>query len=388
MSNNYIFEQWDEEKLNLSMELLRGIYSYGFDTPSPIQQKSIIPLMTTNDVIAQAQSGTGKTGAFVIGSLTKVDKNNTNPQVLILSPTRELSIQNYNVTKSISQFMKNVNVHLLIGGTSVNEDKQKLMNEPSQVVVGTPGRVYDLIQRGVLNTEDIKTLVLDEADEMLSKGFKEQVYNIFRYMDKDIQVALFSATFPNECKELSMRFMRDPIKILVNREQLTLEGIKQYYVNMESDTQKYMTLKDLFDRITLSQCIIYCNSISRVQTLTQQMRNDNFPVVSIYGSMTQKERLQSLEEFKQGAYRVLISSDIIARGIDIQQVRIIINYDIPNDVSTYLHRIGRGGRWGRKGIAINFVENKQIKQLEYIQDYYQTQIDELTENFNNYLLSS
>lgn len=385
--SNYIFNNWEDEKLNLSMSLLRGIYSYGFDRPSPIQQKSIYPLMTKTDIIAQAQSGTGKTGAFVIGGLTKVEPSNTQPQVIILSPTRELSIQNYNVTKNISQFMKGVNTQLLIGGTSVRDDKTRLLNEPSQVIVGTPGRVYDLINRGILRIEMVKTLILDEADEMLSLGFKEQIYNIFQYLNENVQVALFSATFPDECKDLSMKFMRDPVKIFINREQLTLEGIKQYYVLLENDEHKYITLKDLFDKITLSQTIIYCNSIHRVQVLTQKMKNDNFPVACIYGSMKQQERNRILNEFKQGSYRVLISSDIIARGIDIQQVRIIINYDIPKNIHTYIHRIGRGGRWGRKGIAINFVDELNKKHVQYIENYYQTQIDELTDNFNDHLMS-
>jgi translation initiation factor 4A len=257
----------------------------------------------------------------------------------------------------------------------------KKIKKGSQIIVGTPGRTIDLINRRVLKFDHIKTLILDEADEMLSHGFKEQVYEIFKYFHEDVQVALFSATIPEELNDKVSRFMRDPIKILVKKEMLTLEGIEQFYVDLASDDDKYLTIKDLYDTISMSQCIIYCNSVPRVKHLTQNMTNDQFPVICIHSDMSQEERVRVFTEFKQGAYRVLISSDITARGIDIQQVSVVINFDIPKNVHTYLHRIGRSGRWGRKGLAINLVTKHDADKLRSIEEYYHITIRPLPNTF-------
>jgi translation initiation factor 4A len=219
--------------------------------------------------------------------------------------------------------------------------------------------------------------MLDEADEMLSSGFKEQIYNIFRYFNNDIQVALFSATLPSHIYNITNKFMRNPIKICVTPDKLTLEGIKQYYVAVNDDRDKYENLKKLYSFITLSQCIIYCNSVKRVMDLYDAMKEDQFPVSAIHSSMDKTERDVAFTEFRSGKARVLISSNVTARGIDIQQVSIVINFDIPKDVHTYIHRIGRSGRWGRKGTGINFITRRDIFKIKEIEQYYNTQIDEL-----------
>ena len=377
-----LLERWDDDEINIKPNLLRGIFSIGFENPSPIQKKSIIPISKNKDIIAQAQSGTGKTGAFCIGSLQLVDEKINETQILIISPTRELSKQTYSVLEQIGAFMQ-ISVQLLVGGTSIDEDVRLLEKNNPQFVVGCPGRVHDMMRRGYLKAKNIKLIILDEADEMLSSGFKEQVYNIFQKLNTNVQVALFSATMPEELSSLTEKFMRDPLKILVKSEMLTLEGITQYYIAVDDDQIKYNTLKDIFEIVSVSQCIIYCNSVKRVADLYTAMVEDNFPVCCIHSSMEKDERHAAYQDFKVGKYRVLISSNVTARGIDIQQVSTVINFDIPKDVHTYLHRIGRSGRWGRKGVGINFVTKYDVQKMRYIEQYYSTQIEELPANFQD-----
>lgn len=383
-ATKYIPKEIDKwEELEANSNLLRGIYAYGFEKPSPIQQKAICSLFDKKDVIAQAQSGTGKTGCFTIGVLERINTNLNETQTLILSPTRELSHQTNKVINGIGKFYKALKTQLLIGGTSIEGDITSLQNSPPHIAVGCPGRVHDMLRRKKLKTNHLKLIVLDEADEMLSSGFKEQVYNIFQYLNKDIQVALFSATMPESLNVLTNKFMRDPIRILVKTEQLTLEGIRQYYVAVENDSQKYDTLKDLYGVFSLSQCIIYCNSVKRVQDLFDAMTEDNFPVCQIHSNMDKAEREKNFNEFSSGNMRVLISSNVTARGIDVQQVSTVINFDIPKCVHTYLHRIGRSGRWGRKGMGINFVTRRDTRYMKEIEQHYHTNISELPASITN-----
>ena len=367
--------QWDD--LNCKSNLLRGIYAYGFESPSPIQKKAISPLFNKKDIIAQAQSGTGKTGCFAIGTLQLIDTEKPVTQALIISPTRELSIQTKGVINSIGNMMTGLKTQLLIGGTSIEDDVDSLNSNTPHVIIGCPGRIHDMLRRKKLKTENLGLIVLDEADEMLSSGFKEQIYNIFQYLPKDIQVALFSATMPVELNSLTEKFMRDPVKILVKTEALTLEGIEQHYIALDCDEQKYDTLKDLYGILSMSQCIIYCNSVKRVQDLYDAMMADDFPVCQIHSNMDNAERKKSYTDFKSGVNRVLISSNVTARGIDVQQVSTVINFDVPNCIHTYLHRIGRSGRWGRKGVGINFVTRRDSRKIKEIEQHYSTEITEL-----------
>jgi translation initiation factor 4A len=371
------YKCWDD--LSLKENLLRGIYAYGFDNPSQIQSRAIYPIINGKDVIAQAQSGTGKTGAFVVSALQSINENITDSQVLIMAPTRELAVQINTVATSVSTFMSHVNTQLLIGGRPMELDIKDLEQRP-KLLVGTPGRVHDLMRRRKINTKTINLMVLDEADEMLSSGFKEQIYNIFQFLSNNVQLCLFSATLPCEIKMLTEKFMRDPIKILVKTEAITLEGIKQYYIAIENDSDKYDTLKELFGSLACSQCIIYCNSIKRVSDLTEVLHKDNFPVSCIHSGMDKEDREQSYREFVKGNTRVLISSNLTARGLDVQQVNKVINFDLPKDIHTYIHRIGRSGRWGRKGMAINFITRRDIRKMKEIEQYYETEIKELPLN--------
>jgi translation initiation factor 4A len=374
------FEAW-EDIPELNTQLMRGIYGYGFEKPSPIQQKSILSITDGRDVIAQAQSGSGKTGAFAVGVLNRIRIDVMQPQALIMAPTHELAHQIHGVVRDLSTQMTGLNLQLLIGGTSTEEDLAALKANGPQVLIGCPGRVHDILRRQPAIGRGMQMLVLDEADEMLSAGFNEQIYNIFQQLNTNVQVCLFSATMPPELHTLSNKFMRNPVRILVKSEMLTLRGISQYHVALETDQDKYATLKDLFTRISVSQCIIYCNSIRRVSDLAEAMINDGFPVCSIHSGMDKSMREKMYREFRSGAHRVLISSNVTARGIDIQQVSTVINFDMPRDVHTYLHRIGRSGRWGRKGSGVNFVTRRDFRKLKEIESYYGTFIPELPADF-------
>lgn len=373
MQDNTI-KNWDD--LNLKDNLLRGIYSYGFENPSEIQKKAILPIIKNNDLIAQAQSGTGKTGTFSIASLQTVVDTEPTTQVLILSTTRELAIQTNKVIENISTFLENIKIKLLTGGTNVNNDIGYLNNNKPHIVVGTPGRVFDMVKRKKLDLFTVKLFILDEADEMLSSGFKDQIKTIFGYFNETVQTAIFSATMPREVVEITENFMKSPIKIMVNSSELSLEGIKQYYIAARDDKDKYELLKSLYDNLNKSTSIIFVNGISRVDSLYDAMINDDFQVCKIHGSLNKEERMEILNDFKNGGKNVLISSDLTARGIDIQQISLVVNFDVPRDIHTYLHRIGRSGRWGRKGTAINFISERDVSNMRRIESYYKISIEE------------
>uniref|UniRef100_A0A804PW35 RNA helicase n=1 Tax=Zea mays TaxID=4577 RepID=A0A804PW35_MAIZE len=330
-SYDEVFESFDD--MGLQENLLRGIYAYGFEKPSAIQQRGIVPFCKGLDVIQQAQSGTGKTATFCSGILQQLDYGLVECQALVLAPTRELAQQIEKVMRALGDYL-GVKVHACVGGTSVRED-QRILASGVHVVVGTPGRVFDMLRRQSLRPDNIKMFVLDEADEMLSRGFKDQV-------------GVFSATMPPEALEITRKFMNKPVRILVKRDELTLEGIKQFYVN--------------------------------VDWLTDKMRSRDHTVSATHGDMDQNTRDIIMREFRSGSSRVLITTDLLARGIDVQQVSLVINYDLPTQPENYLHRIGRSGRFGRKGVAINFVTRDDERMLFDIQKFYNVLIEELPAN--------
>ena len=366
------------DELDIKENILRGVYSYGFEKPSIIQHKAIPVLMSGKDVIAQAQSGTGKTGAFSIGSLNNIDDKMNDTQVIILSPTRELADQTYNVINELSNYT-DIRSCKVIGGTRIQECIQDLRKIP-HIIVGTPGRILDMMQKKHIFTDKIKTFIIDEADEMFSQGFQELVKQIFNYIPKTSQVGLFSATFPEELLELSKGFMNQPERILVQKEQLTLEGISQYYINVKHHNWKYDVLTDIYNTINISQCIIYINSKNRINQIYEQLNIDNFPVGMIHGNLMTNEREEIMNKFRQGDIRILLSTDLLSRGIDVQQLSLVINYDLPIQKETYIHRIGRSGRYGRKGVAINFVTDRDLGDLSELQTFYNTKIEEMPQN--------
>jgi len=378
-----ITSNWEEtvekfDDLNLKEDLLRGIYGYGFEKPSPIQQKGILPVIKGKDTIAQAQSGTGKTATFTIGMLQVIDSNSDKCQGLIVAPTRELAQQIAQVVTHIGEYLK-VQVHACVGGTSVKEDIKKL-REGVQVVVGTPGRVTDLMKKNFLKADHLRVFILDEADEMLSRGFKSQIQEIFQFLPGDVQIALFSATMPPEILEVTNMFMRDPARILVKKDELTLEGIRQYYIPIQKEEWKLDVLTDLYRHLDITQAIIYCNAKKRVVWLAEEMKKKDFTVSFMHGEMTHQQRELVMKEFRTGCSRIIITTDLLSRGIDVQQVSLVINYDLPYKKESYIHRIGRSGRFGRKGTAINFVTPDDAKFIKELQIHYSTQIDEMPQD--------
>ncbi|KAG1846759.1 P-loop containing nucleoside triphosphate hydrolase protein [Suillus subalutaceus] len=357
------------EDLNLKEDLLRGIYAYDFKKPSAIQQRAILPITQGRDVIVQAQSGTGKIATFSISILQSIDVSVCETQALVLSPTRELATQIQSAVLALGGQM-NVQCHACIGGTPIREDIQKL--ECGQhVVSGTSGRVFDMIRRRALRTRNIKILVLHEVDELFKKGFKDQIYD----------VVLLSATLPHDVLEMTTKFTTNPIRILVKSDdESTLEGIKQFFVAVEKDAWKFDALCDLHNTLTITQAVIFCNTRRKVDWLTEKMRAANFTVSPMHSQIVQKERDAIMAEFRGGASRVLITTDGLARGIDVQQVSLVINYDLPGNHEDYIHRIRHSGGFGQKGVVINVVTDDEVRILRDIEKLHSTQIDEMPVN--------
>ena len=365
--------------MGLPDNLLRGIYAHGFEKPSMIQRKAIVPIREGRDVLAQAQSGTGKTGAFSIGAMCRVDPTLKKPQILVLVPTRELAQQIEYVATHLGSHLP-LSVYAATGGTPLGTDLRAL-ERGAQYVIGTPGRIYDLMHRGALQRQHLKVLIMDEADQMLEDRFREQVLCILQLgFPKETRVALFSATMPQEVVEFSEKLLQNPVRILVPPEEVTLDGIKQYFVELQREDWKYEVLCDLYQQLNINQAIIYCNKRQKVEWLAEKMSAQGFPLSFIHGEMDVEERRRRMTDFRKGGIRVLISTDLLARGIDVQQVSLVINYELPVQRENYVHRIGRSGRFGRKGVAINLLVGDEMKLMKEIETHYATTLTTLPED--------
>lgn len=377
---NSEFVEYDSfDNMELSEELLRGVYAHGFNTPSAIQKKGIMPIKNGRDLLAQAQSGTGKTGTFSIGSLCRVDSKIKAVQVLILAPTRELAQQIQKVAAAISQFM-GITVHSATGGTNLREDTRAI-DRGCQFLVGTPGRIFDLMDRNILKRDNIRVLVLDEADQMLEDRFKEQVLCILnKGFPKETQIALFSATMDTPVLEVASNLLSNPVKILISPDAVPLDGIKQYYVQVDAEEWKVEVLADLYKQLTISQALIYCNSRKTAEKLAEKMAGLGFPLCCIHGEMDATDRKRRMDEFRAGETRVMISTDLLARGIDVQQVSLVINYELPIEKESYIHRMGRAGRFGRKGVTINILLKAEVSLMEELKNHYKFPVEEMPSN--------
>lgn len=368
------------DDMNLPMLLLKGIYGYGWERPTPIQERVIVPMIEGRDIVAQAQSGKGKTGAFAISSLSIVDCSKKQTQVVILSPTRELAAQTFSVVEQIGRDLNGLFVASCVGGNHVRDCVRALRQGP-QIVVGTPGRVRHMCERGELRTDRLQCIILDEADEMLDRGFREAMVEIFEFCPENVQVCLFSATYTPDVLQIANQACRNPFRILVKKEDVTLSGIKQFYVHCDEDYEKLDVLCNLYECLSISQVIIFVNSKRRVEELHAAMTAQDHTCSCIHGGMTTEERNLRMTEFRSGSSRVLISTDLLARGIDVSNVGTVINYDLPhNDFSNYIHRIGRSGRHGKKGLALNFVitnNHRDSATIRELERYYCTKIGEL-----------
>ncbi len=333
-------------------------------------------------MIAQAQSGTGKTATFSIAILQRLDPEVRGCQAIILAPTRELVQQIYDVITALGDFL-HIRTHACFGGTNLR-DEIRILRDGVDIVVGTPGRVEDMIlRRRALSVDNVRLFVLDEADEMLSRGFLVSIQDIFKTMPADTQCAIVSATLPLDVLGVTEKFMRDPVRILVKKDELTLRGIRQFYVAIDREEWKFDVLCDLYATLAITQCIIYANTRRKVDWLTKKMEEKDFTVSAIHGELEQRERDEIMRAFRSGSSRVLITTDLLARGIDVQQVSLVINYDMPMNRENYIHRIGRSGRYARKGAAINFITRYDVKYIRDIEEFYHTQIDELPANVAN-----
>jgi len=374
-----VYESFDD--MNLSDELVRGIYSYGFEKPSKIQTIAIVPMSKHIDILAQSQSGTGKTGAFTIGSLSVVDPTIKYPQVLVICPTRELSQQTERVATSISNYM-NIKTLSATGGNRLQADISTL-RAGAQFIVGTPGRIFDLIRRGDLCVDYMKYVILDEADQMLDDLFSEQIKTILdSHFPESTRLALFSATMPPNVIEIAENYLSNPVRILLPPDEVTLKGIKQFYVELEREEWKLSVLLDLYQQVAVNQALIYVNKRQKAEWLAKQLAQHGFTLEYIHGEMEVGERKKRMDDFRSGSVRVLISTDLLARGIDVQQVSLVINYELPVQRENYVHRIGRSGRYGKKGVAINLVCGDEKTMLKDIETHYSTKIDELPEDLD------
>jgi len=364
------------DEMPLPENLLRGIYTYGFEKPSAIQRKAIMPIADGQDLLAQAQSGTGKTGTFCIGSLCRVDPTIKDTQVLVLVPTRELSQQIEKVAQNIGQHIP-ITTYSATGGTPLRDDI-KALEKGVHFIVGTPGRIFDLMRRNIIRRSAIRVLIMDEADQMLEDRFKEQVMCILGLgFPQQTRVSLFSATMPQEVIDIANEILQNPVKILIPPEDVTLDGIKQYYVDVENEEWKYDALADIYGNLTINQAIIYCNKRQKAEWLADKMTANGFTLNCIHGDMDVAERKKRMQDFRSGNVRVLISTDLLARGIDVQQVSLVINFELPPQRENYIHRIGRSGRYGRKGTAINILCKEERDALKDIEKFYSTTISEL-----------
>jgi superfamily II DNA/RNA helicase len=373
------------EEMDLSEDLLRGIYAHGFEKPSKIQQKGIKPMRDGRDILAQAQSGTGKTGTFVIGSLSHVDPKIPKPQVLVIVHTHELAGQIADVATKMGSKMK-LKVLLAIGGTKVKDDIDAL-EAGAQFIVGTPGRIFDLVNRNALDRSYMQFLVMDEADHMLEDLFYTQVMCILeKGFPTTTKVALFSATMPPHVLEVAEKILSKPVRILIPPTEVRLDGIQQFFVGLDREDHKFECICDLYKNLNIVQAVIFCNKKQKADWLAEKMTAQGYPVSCIHGELERNERRKRMDDFKAGSSRVMVATDIIARGIDVQQLSLVINYELPQNRENYVHRIGRAGRYGRKGTTINMLLPEETPLMTNICDYYGMRVDELPADLSKLVL--
>nr|BAJ93616.1 predicted protein [Hordeum vulgare subsp. vulgare] len=354
----------------LKRELLMGIFEKGWETPSPIQESSVPIALTGRDILARAKNGTGKTGAYVIPILERIDVSKDKIQALIIVPTRELALQTSQICIELSKHM-GCKVMATTGGTNLKEDIMRLQQQV-HVIIATPGRILDLMKKGLAVMDTCSMLVMDEADKLLSQDFKNMLDSVISYLPPDRQILLYSATFPCTVDQFIKKHMHNPYEINL-MEELTLKGITQYYAYVQ-EKQKVHCLNTLFSKLQINQSIIFCNSTQRVELLAKKITELGYSCFYIHAKMRQEHRNRIFHDFRNGACRNLVCSDLFTRGIDIQAVNVVINFDFPKMSETYLHRIGRSGRFGHLGIAINLITYDDRYALHKIEQELGTEI--------------
>lgn len=360
----------------LTEELFLGIHEYGFKRPSPIQSRTIHIINSGSDLIAQSQSGTGKTGAFTIGSLSRIDPSKCYPQVIIVANTRDLASQIAKVTESISNRM-NVKVCLCVGAHKNNPYVNAQEAKNSHVLVGTPGRVGDLMHKRAFDGNKIRTLIMDESDVLLKVDFREQIIDIIKHICKNTQICIFSATFTKETLEVTENFLRNPYRVTVEKEKLSLERVKQYKISVGYDRNKLVTLKDLYGQLFIAQMIVFVGSVRSAEYLRDKLMDDKIEAGLVHGRMSSLDRENVLKEFRLANLKTLITTDVMCRGIDIDDLKMVINYDMARDAETYIHRVGRSGRYGGQGVAINFCTYDDMPMVKSLERNYNIYISDM-----------
>lgn len=358
------------EDFYLKRELLMGIFEKGFEKPSPIQEHTVPIALFGRDILARAKNGTGKTAAFVIPALEKVDPKRNEIQILIIVPTRELALQTSHVCKEIGKYL-DIKVMVTTGGTLLKDDVMRLY-KPVHILVGTPGRILDLANKNVADLSKCSMMIMDEADKLLSPEIQPIIEDLIHFLPPKRQILLFSATFPVSVKDFRDKYLNKPYEINL-MDELTLKGVTQYYAFVE-ERQKVHCLNTLFSKLAINQSIIFCNSVNRVELLAKKITELGYSCFYIHARMPQLLRSRVFHDFRNGACRNLVSSDLFTRGIDIQAVNVVINFDFPKNSETYLHRIGRSGRYGHLGIAINMVTYEDRFNLYKIEQELGTEI--------------
>jgi translation initiation factor 4A len=366
----------DFEDMKLSEPLFMGVHQYGFKHPSPIQSSTIPIILNGADLIAQSQSGTGKTGAFVIGSLSRIDPMKEYPQVIIVANTKDLASQITKVTESLAIYM-DIKVCLCVGGHKntpvINAQKARI----SHVLVGTPGRLGDLLKKRAFDGKLIRTFVMDESDVLLKEDFREQIENIISYIGKNTQICVFSATFTKETLQVTENFLNNPYRITIEKEKLSLERVRQYKINVRQDKNKLSTLIDLYSQLIISQMIIFVNSVRSAEYLRNKLMDDQIEAGMVHGKMSSVDRENVLKEFRLANLKTLITTDVMCRGIDIDNLKMVINYDMAREPETYIHRVGRSGRYGGEGVAINFYTYNDMALIKSLERNYNIYIDDM-----------
>jgi superfamily II DNA/RNA helicase len=370
------------EELNLNPKLVEGVYLFGYKKPSKIQIEGISMINTGKDCLIQSQSGTGKTATYLLGLLNRLDENHK-LQGLIILPTRELAEQVYNVALQIVQKTK-LNIILCIGGKDIDYSQLRKSN----LLIGTTGRVQHLIELNKIKMNNLKLLVLDEADDMLTEGLTGKLLKITEKLPVGIQVIFISATMNPTVFEVSKELMHQPEKILLKKDQVQVSLISQFYCDVEEENYKFEVLLDIYGYISTSQAIIFCNTIRKVKWLSEKLKENNFPITSIYGDMTADERREIVQDFRESKTRLLLTTDLLARGIDIPAVNLVVNFDLPLSKETYMHRIGRCGRFDKKGVSISFVkmnDPKDVKVFNKMKHFYSLNIKEMPTDLEKYI---
>lgn len=361
------------KELQISEEILRAIEDLGYEQPSPIQSRAIPEVLAGNDVIGQAQTGTGKTAAFSIPLLQNIDRNSRSLQAVVLCPTRELAIQVSEEMRKLTKYMSGVRTLPIYGGQPINRQIKALKGGVS-VIIGTPGRVIDHINRKTLRMDNVKMVVLDEADEMLDMGFREDIETILQSIPEDRQTTLFSATMPKSILELTKKYQKDPVHIKVVRKELTVSNIKQYYIETRN-SNRLEVLTRIVDVYNPKLTVVFTNTKKGADELVSSLQARGYGADSLHGDMKQIQRDIVMDKFRSGTIDILVATDVAARGIDIDDVECVVNYELPQDEEYYVHRIGRTGRAGREGIAFSFVFGREMRRMKDIERYTKSKLE-------------